>query len=108
MLDSGIDAGHPHFAEFDNLRVPDPLAHTDFTPAGGSALTDEAGHGTHVAGIIAGQWQSAMPGGEKAIGRETRGDCDSDLHLETLTAISGVALRCKLLSLKRAIPSATA
>ena len=102
VLDSGIDASHPHFSEYDNLRVPDPLAHTDFTSDANAPLTDEPGHGTHVAGIIAGRWQSALPTGESVIGRETRGeaDGDTDLHLESLTEISGVAPRCKLLSLK--------
>lgn len=106
VLDSGIDATHPHFAEFENLQVPDPLAHTDFTTNSNSPLTDVPGHGTHVAGIIAGHWQSAVSAGEPVIGRETRGEKSgesepaSDLHLEPLTTISGVAPRCKLLSLK--------
>lgn len=102
VLDSGIDAGHPHFLEFDNLRIPDPLVHTDFTAnsnAPNSALTDVPGHGTHVAGIIAGRWRSALPAGESVIGREMRGE-DTDLQLESLISISGVAPRCKLLSLK--------
>jgi len=94
VLDSGVDANHPHFSEFENLCVPDPLAHTDFTPDSSTPLTDIPGHGTHVAGIIAGRWQSP---GENVVGRETG---ETDLHLESLTAISGVAPRCKLLSLK--------
>lgn len=106
VLDSGIDASHPHFAEFQNLSVTEPLAHTDFNPESNAPLTDEPGHGTHVAGIIAGSWRSASPAGEFVIGREIRAGAptelssDSDIHAERLTAISGVAPRCKLLSLK--------
>lgn len=71
VVDSGIDASHPHF---DCPGIGPNLAdatvkalHRDFTPLiqpGGAlsddpapALTDAFGHGTHVAGIIAG----AMP-----------------------------------------------
>jgi len=100
VLDSGIDATHPHFVEFDNLRVPEPLAHTDFTAGSSAPLTDEPGHGTHVAGIIAGRWHNAAA--PTVLGREARCESDdaSDLHLEPLATISGVAPRCKLLSLK--------
>ena len=103
VVDSGIDAKHPHFAEFENLRVPEPLVHTDFTGDSNDALTDAAGHGTHVAGIIAGCWHAEAAA--LVLGRETRtesGEMDAapDLQLEPLTAISGVAPRCKLLSLK--------
>jgi serine protease AprX len=103
VVDSGIDAAHPHFAEFGNLRVPEPLTHTDFTGDPNDPLTDEPGHGTHVAGIIAGCWHAETAA--LVLGRETRnesGEMDAapDLQLEPLTAISGVAPRCKLLSLK--------
>ena len=58
-MDSGIDATHPHFTEHDNLNltgVP-PLIHRDLVALDGNdkgALVDKFGHGTHVAGIIAG------------------------------------------------------
>ena len=55
MVDSGIDGTHPHFQKHKNLKVDLPLEHQDFTPAKAGALTDPFGHGTHVAGIIAGQ-----------------------------------------------------
>jgi subtilisin family serine protease len=61
VLDSGIDATHPHFAAHQTLAA-DAVKHLhrDFTipspaDAARDPLTDRFGHGTHVAGIIAGQ-----------------------------------------------------
>jgi serine protease AprX len=107
VMDSGIDATHPHFAKHDNLNlsaVP-PLGHRDFTTIGDKsrddsrALVDKRGHGTHVAGIIAGE-MSATDG---PIDAETR---FRDPMGEVLKAtehpgfISGMAPKCKLVSLK--------
>jgi serine protease AprX len=59
VIDSGIDASHPHFSTHNNLKGPHAQWHRDFTDSADnaktSALKDAYGHGTHVAGIIAGE-----------------------------------------------------
>ena len=55
VVDSGIDGSHPHFRKHGNLDLPAPLTHRDFTSGKEEPLVDAYGHGTHVAGIIAGE-----------------------------------------------------
>ncbi len=122
VFDSGIQGDHPHFkgtnsqfGPYNALDLPLPLVHRDFTPDGraaassdpaksdATALLDRFGHGSHVAGIIAGYWESPNPDGEKVVGTELRdGLTDKSVPQrgEPLRVISGVAPKTKLVSLK--------
>jgi subtilisin family serine protease len=76
VLDSGIDKTHPHFKLHDNLNT---TLSEDFT-GGGDPFADDFGHGTHVAGIIAGEW---IPKKAKAVSaQETTGDVASAMEAE--------------------------
>lgn len=104
VLDSGIDGTHPHFERYETLKVA-PLDHQVFTGEG-EALTDEFGHGTHVAGIIAGGQE--LPEGESpgpsplhaVVAHRDGEDADVTYHPLPLRKISGVAPQCKLVSYK--------
>jgi subtilisin family serine protease len=111
VIDSGIDKAHPHFHTFDTLGGSVEQLHRDFTSSEGQCnpLSDQFGHGTHVAGIIAGALCS--PGQEKPevdvrVGQRVAVAEDSTLetvqHRQRVdyTRLTGVAPRCKLISLK--------
>ena len=120
VLDSGIQGDHPHFKEtqphFRDEELMRPLLHLDFTPnarqddtsAGPqhhdpSALQDNFGHGTHVAGIIAGCWKSNNPNGHYVIGTEVHDEMSDKgipQRADLLKCISGVAPKTRLISLK--------
>ncbi|HEX3420115.1 MAG TPA: S8 family peptidase [Candidatus Udaeobacter sp.] len=114
IMDSGIDANHPHFAMHGNVDPASPL-HADFTDTpnvskgGNAALIDRFGHGTHVAGIVAGQQVAdgtkAQAQKMRAVTRSVkgyeRGDSPTvETHEVVLNSVRGMAPRCRLVSLK--------
>ena len=104
VLDSGIQKDHPHFQRYENLAVAAPLEHKTFapTPPGGKPLDpcqDGFGHGTHVAGIIAG---AAAAGSSPGAARQSIGERgeEAEFHLYKVPGICGMAPKCKLVSLR--------
>jgi len=108
VIDSGIAGKHAHFRQYGNLEGQVAEWHRDFTGED-DPLRDGFGHGTHVAGIIAGE----VPSGKKsadAIVAYTRvlkpdGNQSADQREATyerlkLTSICGMAPKTKLVSLK--------
>jgi subtilisin family serine protease len=116
VLDSGIDAAHPHFAANQNLKLDGlrPLRHRDFSGSAApnpdaagddpGALRDAFGHGTHVAGIIAGSWSAPGPNepGEKpVILKTTRNGAGADERvLDYPPVITGMAPKATLISMR--------
>jgi serine protease AprX len=104
VMDSGISADHEHFQRHRNIDKKSPW-HKDFTTDGDGPLQDPYGHGTHVAGIIAGDWR-VPPGTPEnkrpiAVSRFLRKDTgDVEYQATRIEAISGMAPECRLVSLR--------
>lgn len=120
VADTGIDRTHPHFRLLQTTTLPDGLLHKDFTQehpdddaSQTEALKDADGHGTHVAGIIAGltcRREDNVPDVKpenvnitKITIRSQERNSDGTskgVEAEHSGPISGLARDCKLMSLK--------
>jgi subtilisin family serine protease len=123
VIDSGIDACHPHFSalelaaerrgevepqgltsqlhrDFSYLVNPPVVAAAPGAPGTspcGQALSDESGHGTHVAGIIAG---CSPKGFEPQVADSKETANGGYIPRARVGSMSGMAPACELVSLK--------
>ncbi|MGH8899238.1 MAG: S8 family peptidase [Egibacteraceae bacterium] len=103
VLDSGIDYNHDHFTRHSNLKLDGRLAHRTFVAhtSDADATRDPAGHGTHVAGILAGE-QIVTADEKPMVAATWYHDDQGNTRVEglELREIRGMAPRCRLLSCK--------
>jgi len=104
VMDSGIDVSHPHFNTHANIDQQSTF-HKDFTVDGSGPFNDDNGHGTHVAGIIAGEWPVTADTPEDkrptAVSRYLKKDTeDVEIQQTRLSRVAGMAPKCKLVSLR--------
>jgi serine protease AprX len=95
VMDTGIHADHPHFAA---LKSVDMILSKNFSSS--DTLDDREGHGTHVAGIIAGAapaWAEGKPYHAATFVEEQGNDPQV---IELTAAPSGVAPLAKLVNVK--------
>lgn len=110
VVDSGVESTHPHFATHKNLDVTEPVRHESFLEGDSAdpytpALQDHFGHGSHVAGIIAGEIPVRAPNDPRSLPvstaqRSRDEDNKVQLSIAPLDRISALAPECKVVSYK--------
>lgn len=102
VLDSGVDKGHTHFRKYGNLDLAEPLLHQDFVvDENDDPTVDAYGHGSHVAGIIAGYAEGTDQAPLSMVREELIDGQDARQKRQIrMDRISGVAPKAKILSLR--------
>ena len=102
VIDSGVDRTHPHFLEAKAIGENEATLSRDFVNDPEMPFLDDYGHGSHVAGIIAGTYTPAE-GKRKVVAVESliEGTENAQVSLQELPpSIGGMAPKAKLVSLK--------
>jgi subtilisin family serine protease len=99
VLDTGVQPDHPHFKQYDNI---DRALSKNFTNDGSEPddhWADDNGHGTHVAGIIAGEYKAEKEGEFPSASSEVENS--QDPQIDVLDGYpAGIAPRAKLVAIK--------
>jgi subtilisin family serine protease len=95
VMDTGIHAEHPHFA---TLGTVDPTLSRNFSSS--DTLDDREGHGTHVAGIIAGMAPAKADGKPYRAATFIEEQGDNPQIVDLAGCPSGVAPLAKLVNVK--------
>jgi subtilisin family serine protease len=95
VMDTGIKADHPHFA---TSQTVDTKLSCNFSSS--DTLDDREGHGTHVAGIIAGSCPAWEEGKAFKVATYLEDEGDDPQIADLTAAPSGIAPLAKLLNIK--------
>jgi subtilisin family serine protease len=101
VIDTGIDAAHPHFRRHKNVAKDANFGPFDFTGEN-KPSKDPDGHGTHVAGIIAGERVPETPRDKFGAVSRIRDEYGNPKYVydDKIKRISGMAPRCRLVSMR--------